>query len=125
MCIRDSGRVEDARMEDPGYVSLGFTPITFDGGDVRSRWEQRLAEIAQSLRLSAQAGDRTAFGAGVVETPRGRLEEGAATPSHKLMSLLPDVLTGLEWGDAVSCLASLDLDPAEAAAAPPSGGGEE
>lgn len=115
---RAGGRDDDARMEDPGYLRLDFTPVTVAGGDVRARWEQRIAEIAQSLQLAVRAGNRMAFGSGVVETPRGRLEEDNETPSGRLMALLPEALAGLEWGDAVACLASLDLDPAEAAASP-------
>lgn len=119
---RASGLPDDARLEDPTYRSLGFTPITFADGDPRARWRQRLAEITQSLDLAMQAPDRTAFGDGVVEGPHGRLEQGAPTPSSRLLELLPALLTGLEWGDAVTCLASIDMDPAEAAAAPPSAG---
>ncbi|HDK46159.1 MAG TPA: hypothetical protein ENG94_07790, partial [Actinobacteria bacterium] len=116
---RAGGRPDDARLEDPTYRSLGFSPITFDGGDPRSRWRQRLAEITQSLELVTQGRDRRAFGEGVVEGPRGRLEEGAPTPSSRMLELLPALLTGLEWGDAVTCLASLDVDPAEAIAGTP------
>jgi hypothetical protein len=70
-----------------------------------------MAEIVQSLDLANVAGDRTAFGAGVVEHPRGRVAPDSASPSAALMDLLPELLIGLEWGDAVSVLWSLDIDP--------------
>jgi len=122
---RAGGRPDDARSEDATYRSLGFTPVTFEDGDPRSRWRQRLAEITQSLELITRGRDRTAFGAGVVEGLHGRLEQGAPTPSGRLLELLPALLTGLEWGDAVTCLASLDVDPAEAVAGAPVSGEED
>lgn len=114
---RSSGRPDDARSGDPGYRSLGFEPVIDQGGDVPARWRQRLAETLQSLRLARRAGEVMAFGSGIVEGPRGRLETGHPTPSATLVGHLPDILAGVEWGDAVSCIASLDIDMAEAATA--------
>lgn len=115
---RAAGRVEDARIDDPGYRAIGFEPVIGEAGDVAARWRQRLAEIAQSLALSRLAGDRTAFGNGVVEGPRGRLVHDEPTPSAILVDRLPNLLAGMEWGDAVAFVASLDLDMGEAAATP-------
>lgn len=108
---RAAGLEEDARLDDPTYRELGFRPVLGDEGDTAARWRQRMAEIVQSLDLANVAGDRTAFGAGVVEHPRGRVTPDSESPSAALMGLLPELLPGLEWGDAVSVLWSLDIDP--------------
>lgn len=112
---RASGVVEDVRVEEPAYRGLGFEPIVHEEGDAAARWRQRLAEAARSLDLAVRAGDRLAEPAGRVEGPRGLLERGGA-PADRLLPLLPAILTDLEWGDAVTTLASLDLDLEEAAA---------
>lgn len=114
---RATGRTEDARLDDPVYRRLGFEPITLPGGDAASRWRQRLDEVAQSVDLAARAGDAVAGGVGLVESPRGRLAVGEAHPATRLLGLVPGVLAGLEWGDAVATLLSLDLDPSRAEAA--------
>ncbi|MCC7368762.1 MAG: hypothetical protein IT306_10090 [Chloroflexi bacterium] len=111
---RAAGAAEDARAEDPAYRALGFAPVLHRGGDAADRWRQRLAEAAQSLDLAARAGDRRAEPRGRVESPRGLLTpESAATT--RLLPLLPPLLAGQEWGDAVATLVSLDLDLEEAA----------
>lgn len=112
---RAAGRADDARTDDPQYRGLGFEPVVHARGDVAARWEQRFAEAAQSLDLAGRAGDRLAAG-DAVESPHGRLAAGVAAPSARLVDLLPSVLEGLEWGDAVATIVSLDLD-LEAAAA--------
>lgn len=112
---RAAGVAADARTLDPGYQALGFEPVVGGGGDSRARWEQHLAETAQSLELARRAGDRCTTRTDVVESPRGPLEPGTATPSSALVELLPEAMTGLEWGDAVAAVVSLDLDVAEAA----------
>lgn len=122
---RAAGVVDDARLDDPTYLRLGFEPVVAgDGaGDARARWRQRLAETVQSLALAARAGDARA-GVGAEETPRGRgaTPNGVApfdartTPSTALLALLPDLLRDQEWGDAVTTVVSLDLDVREAAA---------
>lgn len=108
---RAHGREDDARLDEPAYRELGFTTITHEGGDAAARWRQRLGEIDQSLDLAGRAGALTAFGAGVVESPRGRIEPEGAQPSSLLKGRLAVWLTGLEWGDAVTTIWSLDLDP--------------
>lgn len=112
---RAAGLAEDVRAHDRVYRDLGFEPITHDGGDAAARWRQRLAEAAQSLALAARAGDRRTVPVGRVESPRGRLERADA-PAARLLPLLPRLLQGMEWGDAVTTLVSLDLDLEEAAA---------
>jgi len=108
---RASGYEDDARSAEPAYRELGFRTITHVSGDSADRWRQRLAEIDQSLGLVGRAGEATAFGSGVVETPRGRIETDGSQPSTVLLGRLGEWLAGLEWGDAVSMIWSLDIDP--------------
>lgn len=117
---RAAGLAEDARSSDPAYLALGFEPILGHASDAAERWHLRLAEAAQSLELARRAGDRLTGQSGVVETPRGRLQAHDA-PFQRLQPLIPDLLAGLEWGDAVTAIVSLDLDPEEAGglSAPP------
>lgn len=113
---RAAGLAEDVRIDDPAYRELGFEPVVQAGGDSAARWRQRLAEAAQSLDLAALAGSRRTQPTGRVESPRGRLEAGSAA-TGRLLPQVPGLLEGLEWGDAVTSLLSLDLDLEEAAAA--------
>lgn len=113
---RSAGAVEDVRMEDSAYVELGFSPVTTTGADAFARWRQRLAEAIQALDLARAAGDLDTGGRGFVESPRGRMTADA-DPSAHLASLLPDLLAGQEWGDAVATVTSLDIGPL--AAQPP------
>ncbi|HEY7823438.1 MAG TPA: hypothetical protein VIG24_11410, partial [Acidimicrobiia bacterium] len=108
---RAHGREDDSRLHEPVYRELGFTTVTHEGGDAAARWRQRLAEIDQSVDLAGRAGALSAFGAGVVESPRGRIESEGAGPSAVLKGRLADWLTGMEWGDAVTTIWSLDIDP--------------
>ena len=112
---RAAGLVEDARMDDLRYRDLGFEPIVQAAGDCAARWRQRLDEAAQSLELALRAGDRRTTQTGAVEGPRGRLASTGA-PADRVLPLLPRLLEGMEWGDAVTTLVSLDLDLDEAAA---------
>ncbi|MDP9023635.1 MAG: hypothetical protein M3N57_13250, partial [Actinomycetota bacterium] len=73
-----------------------------DGGDARARWLQRADEAVQSLQLAALAGDATIGDPEVVEDPRAGTE--------MLVDRLPSWLEGLEWRDALTTIASLDLD---------------
>ncbi len=126
---RAAGIGEDARVEDPVYQELGFTSVVqtteadreHDGrGDARARWRQRLGEALQSVELAARASDRRTGGEGrPIEGLRGRLSPNAMhdTPSSGLLALLPDLLRGQEWGDAVTTIVSLDIDVREAALA--------
>jgi len=112
---RAAGLAEDLRLEEPAYQALGFAPVLHDGADSAARWRQRLGEAAQALSLAAAAGERTAFGEGRVESPHGRLARAEA-PADRLLPLLPALLEGLDWGDAVTAVVSLDLDLEEAGA---------
>lgn len=116
---RAAGLPEDVRAEDPAYGALGFRPIVVAGSDVPAWWRVRLAEAADALDLAARAGEADTALLGRVESPRGRLEPGDG-PTARALHLVPELLTGLEWGDAMTTLTSLDLDLDEsiAAAAP-------
>jgi hypothetical protein len=83
--------------------------VTHPGGAALARWRQRVAEAEQSLRLAAAAGDATVGPLDVVEGPSGPFGPGP------LLDLLPDLLVGMEWGDLVTTVVSLDLDLEEAA----------
>jgi len=108
-CVaRASGVDTDPRARIPAYRDLGFSPVTGSGGDVRSRWRQRLREAEQSLDLASRAGDREAGPDEGLEPPWTAAAGRAGEPDAA--ALLPEVLVGLEWGDAVATLASLDLD---------------
>jgi Respiratory-chain NADH dehydrogenase, 49 Kd subunit len=109
---RASGVEQDERTTDPAYLGLGFEPIVHDGGDARARIVQRLAETGQALQLAGRAGDRHHDPESPLESPRGRLAVGDL-PAQRLLRLLPAVLEGMEWGDAVSTVVSLDLDTDE------------
>jgi hypothetical protein len=113
---RAAGHREDARLLDPAYGELGFRPVVGDGGGTRSRWRQRMAELAQAMDLAAVAGVWRTRSRDVVEGPRGQLAEGEAFPSAAALGLVPSLVAGLEWSDAVAALVSLDLDVGEAAA---------
>ncbi len=99
---RAGGAAVDGRTDDPAYADLAFTPVCADGSGARGRWRQRLAEIEQSIALVASAGTRIREPGPVVEDP--------ASVTAALLPLLPDLLVGLEWGDAVAVVDSLDLD---------------
>ncbi|MBW3649488.1 MAG: hypothetical protein KY458_02875 [Actinobacteria bacterium] len=113
---RAAGVAVDARLDDPAYDGIGFSPVVNDGGDARARLRQRLAEAAQALDLANRAGARVRQPGPALEGPRGPLSAGEALPSAALVDLLPRLLVGQEWGDAMTTVASLDLDLEEAAA---------
>lgn len=112
--VRAAGVPDDARLDDPAYRSLGFEPVVHGRGDAADRWRQRLAETVQALDLAGRAGDRMTGGDGVVEGPRGRLGIDGP-PADRLLALLPRLVAGQEWGDAVTTVVSLDLDLEEGA----------
>lgn len=118
---RASGLPDDARLEDERYRALGFESLTQRRGDARSRWRQRLAEAEQSVTLAERAGETLAGGGGRVESPNGLLTPTTA-PLDGLLALLPTLLGGMEWGDAITTIQSFDLDLR--ALAPLAAGGE-
>ncbi|MGH9164544.1 MAG: hypothetical protein ACRDZW_03385, partial [Acidimicrobiales bacterium] len=103
---------------DPAYHALGFETVVGHRGDTLGRVRQRLVEADQSLRLAAVAGVARTTNWGVVEGPRGLLSVDGAPPSVRLLDLVGALVEGLEWGDAVAAIASLDLDVDEAARHP-------
>ncbi|QEA37633.1 hypothetical protein FGL86_00145 [Pistricoccus aurantiacus] len=105
---RAAGIDQDARLDDEAYRRLDFSVITQQEGDTRTRWRQRLAEVAQSLRLVelAQKDNVVTANREVLETPRGA---GGDELPRDASSLLADLLPGLEWGEALATVASLDL----------------
>ena len=109
---RASGEIDDARADEPAYRRLGFEPLIGTAGDAAERWTLRLREAAASLDLARRAGATEAWGSGVVECPRGRLTPTSA-PFGRIQALVPSLLEGLEWGDAVVSLVSLDIDASE------------
>ena len=119
--VRASGVTHDARAEDPAYRALGFEPLMQGEGDARARWRQRIVEAAQALELAERAGERRTTVLGAVESPWGRITP-ASSPMPALVALLPALLVGQEWGDAVTTIVSLDLDLEEAARAPDAAG---
>ncbi len=114
---RAAGSARDAREEDPAYIALGFESVVQPDGDARARWRQRVDEALQSLQLAGQAGERLSTPVGKIESPRGTLTD-AVSPAAELLDLVPALVTGMEWGDAMTTIVSLDLDLEEAAGRP-------
>lgn len=106
---RASGSAADERTNDEAYRSLGFEVISHPKGDVHARWTQRLAEAEQGISLAARAGDAVTGGTRRVESPRGLLASTTA-PLPSLLDLLTASLPGMEWGDAIALIGSLDID---------------
>ena len=106
---RAAGLAEDVRAHDPAYRTLGFSLFAIDRNEAAGRWQIRLEEAARSLDLAARAGRVTTTLLGRVESPRGRLEPGDS-PTKRVLLLVPELLSELEWGDAIATLVSLDLD---------------
>lgn len=113
---RAAGIAEDVRSGDPAYQRLGFEPIVHRDGDASARWRQRIAEAAQAAELAETAGDARTGHHGEVEAATGRLTAGSSS-TGRLLAMLPQLLAGAEWGDAITTITSLDLDLDEAAAA--------
>jgi hypothetical protein len=125
---RAGGDARDARSADPAYRELGFTPITHGASDARARWSQRLAETRQALDLAERAASLTVSPGGRVEGPRGPLGRPGPTDSPRptgsaALALLPELLPGMEWGDAMTTVVSLDLTPGGAVPALEAHGG--
>ena len=108
---RAAGGTADERAGDDAYRALGFAVVSQREGDARARWRQRIAEAEQAIGLAARARERNAMtgGRGRVESPRG-LVTATSTPLPALLALLSGTLAGMEWGDAVTFAASLDID---------------
>lgn len=102
VAARAAGEPVDARDGHPDYRRAGFEVITRRRGDAWTRWLQRLDEARQALELAAAAGSATAGPGDGVEDPRG--------DSPVLVAHLGEWLVGCEWGEAITTVASLDLD---------------
>lgn len=82
---------------------------------------QRFAGLRQSLELLEQAGAAVAGRRGAIEGVRGRIasdtsaEMSTGATSALLLTLLPEMLMGQEWGDAITAIVSLDIDVRTAA----------
>lgn len=119
---RASGRAVDARVDDAGYERLRFEPAAAAEGDALARWRIRMAEVVDSLALAAAAAALVPSPVRLtVESPSGAITRDGPPPAVALAALVPDLLRGLEWGDAMVALASLDLEPAELHASVPDG----
>ncbi len=111
---RAAGDGRDARSLDPAYERLGFTPVVLEDGDALARWRVRIDEAQQALALAQRAGESLTTPIGLVEGPCGPIG-GDRSASEGLVTMLPELLVGMEWGDAVTTVVSLDIDMAEAA----------
>ena len=111
---RAAGDGRDARSLDPAYERLGFTPVVLEDGDALARWRVRIDEAQQALALAQRAGQSLTTPIGLVEGPCGPIG-GDRSTSAALVTMLPELLVGMEWGDAVTTVVSLDIDMAEAA----------
>lgn len=112
---RAAGFADDVRLEDESYRALGFAPYVTAADGTSGWWQMRMEEAARSLDLANEAGDRVTALVGRVESPRGRLASGDS-PTERTLTLLPEIMAGLEWGDAIATLVGLDLDLDEMAA---------
>lgn len=102
LAARAAGVAVDARTEDPTYRAAGFELRTRAGGDAHARWLLRMDEAIDGLAVAAAAGGATVGPGDGIEDPR--------QDASILLDHLPHWLTGLEWGDAITTIASLDLD---------------
>ncbi|MFV2039420.1 MAG: hypothetical protein ACC660_04180, partial [Acidimicrobiales bacterium] len=107
---RAAGVDDDRRASEPAYRDMGFRSLTHHTGDAWARFEQRGAEAAQAVDLASRAGDGRAFGNGEVEGPDGLHRLGGPAPAEGLLAMLETVLDGMEWGDLVTTVQSLDID---------------
>jgi len=133
---RAVGVNNDARSTETACTTLGFTPVSREGGDALARLHVHLDEISHSLVLIeaaaaielpvlADIGDVSGAGEAMVETPRGMarlqltLERGQViaaqleTPSTHHITLIDSLTEQQSLGDALMAVGSLDLSPWE------------
>ncbi|ENO16475.2 hypothetical protein J057_02155 [Marinobacter nanhaiticus D15-8W] len=115
---RAAGANTDSRSQDPAYTSLGFQPVVQHSGTCGARWKQWLDEADQALKLALSAHKNEALSSPshIVESPLGPLTK--SDPPVDCSDLLPSLLVGLEWSEAMSVIASLDLAAVDEGAAP-------
>lgn len=108
IAARAAGLEEDLRSRDPAYRRMGFLPVVQRDGDTSARWRQTLAEIDHSLQLARQAQQEDLYSemTEAVETPRGPW--GGDRPEDA-SGILEELLPGLEWDEALTTIASLEL----------------
>ncbi len=82
--LRASGRALDVRRTEPycGYESYDYDVVTGDAGDCFARYQVRVGEMRQSLRIIEQCLERLEPGPVMIEDPR------LAWPAH--LSVGPD-----------------------------------
>ncbi len=116
---RASAVAVDARTDDDAYRRLGFEPITHAAGDAWARFGQRLGEAGQAVALAGRSRASVRSPGAAVEGPRGPVGKAGhrGVTSAWLAAVLPALLTGSEWGDAMTAVVSLDLDLEEIAGA--------
>lgn len=110
---RAAGARGDQRLHDAAYRAVGFEPVIEYGSDAHARFRVRVREVMQSLEVASVAGDLKSSRQGLVESPRG-LMSAALFPSGRLLATVPELIRGLEWGEAIITVASLDIDMQEA-----------
>jgi NADH-quinone oxidoreductase subunit D len=138
--LRASGVPFDVRKAHPYsiYDELEFDVITQDGGDVYSRYLQRVAELKQSIRLIDQIMEKMPHGPvqaqvpgiirprpgrayAAIESPRGlysvyAISDGGPTPyrfrmrdpSFISLQAMPKLMPGHLLADTMAVMASLD-----------------
>lgn len=112
---RACGVPDDHRTQLDEYHALGFRPAVTSGGDACARWRLRLKEVEESLRMARLDGAASQTGGrGRFEAPWGTISQ-THSPMPALVELLPVLLRGVDWGDAVSAIVSLGIDLEEAA----------
>ena len=80
--LRASGVAKDVRKDQPysGYELYDFDVITREGGDCYARYEVRMAEMRESMKIVAQVLDSLPDGPVMIEDPKfrwpGQLEVG-------------------------------------------------
>jgi len=105
---RAAGLKHDARERDPHYRQLGFDVKTQQYGDYPARLLQWLDETEQALALATDAQRQDLHTSlDQIETPLGMLSR--ESQPMDMSSVLADLLPGLEWGEAMAVIASLDL----------------
>lgn len=109
---RASGVSSDRRTREQRYSEIDFHVVTRSRGDAWARFEQRADEAAQAVELAERAGDRRAFGNGEVEAPDGLRTTRGPSAADTSISMLDSLLSGMEWGDLVTVVHSLDIDMA-------------
>lgn len=91
-----------------GRLPVEFAAAPSGAGDAYARWRQRVAKAQAALRLAGSAFDRTSTTPGPEAAGHG--DESGGLDQRELVRRLPEVLVGRDWHDAMTTVASLDLD---------------